>query len=132
MMFQPNHIELISKGIKIATRRRHKRPMEKIGGTYYARERMFQPKSEARVWYYVTEVYVQRLGDMTEEDAGKEGGYTLGQYKRAWEEINGISWDPDEEVHVYEFERAPPPADVPMNVPMNKVHPKDILGRGRF
>ena len=109
MMFHPHHIELIAKGIKTATRRRHRRPMERVCGTYYAKERMYQPRSEARVWYHVTRVYTQRLGDITEEDARKEGGYTLEGFRRVWEEINEVPWNPDEGVYVYEFKRAEPP-----------------------
>lgn len=104
MIFQPKHIELIERGIKTATRRLHKRPMEKVCGTYYAKEYMFQPKAEARVFYHVKRVYRQKLGEMTEEDSQKEGGYTLEEFKRIWEEINETPWDPQQEVFVYEFE----------------------------
>lgn len=82
--------------------------MESPCHTYYAKEYMYQPKAEARVWYHVARVYTQRLGDMTEEDARKEGGYTLEEFKKVWEEINETPWNPDEVVYVYEFERVEP------------------------
>lgn len=127
-MFQPHHIELIAKGIKTATRRRHKRPMERVCGTYYAKEYMYQPKAEARVWYHVKRVYAQRLGDMTEEDARKEGGYTLGGFREIWEEINEVPWNPDEEVYVYEFERA----ESPLGSEAEEDRAKDILRRAGY
>ena len=50
----------------------------------------------------ITKVYTQRLGDMSEEEALKEGGYSLEEFKKLWERING-SWNPDEVVVAYEF-----------------------------
>ncbi len=40
---------------------------------------------------------------MTEEDAKKEGGYSLKEFKEVWRDING-AWDPELEVWVVEFE----------------------------
>jgi hypothetical protein len=53
---------------------------------------------------YIEKVYKQRLGDMTDDDAYKEGGYTLEEYKEKWNEIYTNSpWDDDREVWVVEF-----------------------------
>jgi len=55
----------------------------------------------------VTDVYEQPLGEISEVDADREGGYTLAEFRETWEEINGEdSWDPTKEVWVVEFEYA--------------------------
>jgi len=79
--------------------------MAKVGGVYPCQTSLFQPNEEVEVFIRATDVYKQKLKDMTEEDARKEGGYTLEEFKRVWKEING-SWDPDLEVWVVEFELA--------------------------
>ncbi len=53
----------------------------------------------------IRDVLRKRLGDFTDDDAKREGGYSLEQFKRLWEEIYGEgSWDPDERVDVVRFE----------------------------
>jgi ParB family chromosome partitioning protein len=53
----------------------------------------------------IKDVLRKRLGDFTEEDAKREGGYTLEEFKKMWEETYGEgSWDPDERVDVVRFE----------------------------
>jgi|Deesub1362A_J573_1020465.scaffolds.fasta_scaffold01722_12 hypothetical protein len=47
----------------------------------------------------------ERLGDITDEDARAEGGYTIEEFKQVWEKIHG-SWYPDQEVCVIKFEVA--------------------------
>lgn len=44
------------------------------------------------------------MGDISEEDARAEGGYTVEEFKEVWKRIHG-SWNPNEEVWVVEFER---------------------------
>jgi ParB family chromosome partitioning protein len=50
----------------------------------------------------VTEVYRKKLGEFDEDDAKREGGYTLNQFKDVWRELHG-EWDPDETVNVIRF-----------------------------
>ncbi|MBS7623562.1 ParB/RepB/Spo0J family partition protein [Candidatus Bathyarchaeota archaeon] len=53
----------------------------------------------------VKEVLRKRLGDFTEEDVKREGGLTMEQFKRQWEEMYGEgSWDNDERVDIVRFE----------------------------
>jgi len=53
----------------------------------------------------VRDILRKRLGDFTDDDAKREGGYSLEQFKRLWEETYGEgSWDPDERVDVVRFE----------------------------
>ena len=105
MLFKPEHVDMIMQGIKTATRRAWKRPMAKPGGLYPVQVRMFQRRAECPL-IRVTRVYRQRLGDMTEEDARKEGGYTLDEFRDVWIGING-AWDDDQMVYVVEFRYQP-------------------------
>ena len=98
MIFREEHIQMILEGRKTQTRRRHVHVL-KVGRVYRIQ----------RSWYEWTDIQIvitrsfqQRLGDITEEDAKKEGGYTIEEFRRVWEKING-AWDPDEIVWVYEF-----------------------------
>lgn len=103
MLFKPHHIDMIRKGIKTATRRRWKRSHAKTGGTYAVQKKMYEPRVECPI-IKANRVYVQRLGDMTEEDARKEGGYTMEQFKQIWLDVCGVPLDPNEAVHVVEFD----------------------------
>lgn len=49
----------------------HKGISEKIG--WYKRPSLFMPKAAARIWLKVTDIKVERLQHITEEDAIKEG-----------------------------------------------------------
>ncbi len=51
----------------------------------------------------VLEVYQERLGDMTEQDAWEEGGYTLDEYKETFQRIYGF-WDDNRIVWAVKFE----------------------------
>ena len=44
----------------------------------------------------------KRLRDFTEEDAQREGGYTLDQFRERWVRLYG-GWSPDERVYVVEY-----------------------------
>jgi ParB family chromosome partitioning protein len=46
----------------------------------------------------------KRLGDFTEDDAQKEGGYTLNQFKKVWTDLHE-KWDDNEIVYVINFEK---------------------------
>jgi len=102
MLFKPEHIKMIKEGTKHVTRRTWKRPMVKVGGMYAAQSYMYQPKKECpRI--ECTALYQQILGDMDEEDADWEGGYTLTEFKVLWERINKKHWNPNEVVWVVAF-----------------------------
>jgi len=104
---------------------------------YHKRNSLFLPKKFARIWLKVISVRVERLQEITEEDAMKEGieerpgGFQIlnpeGGYFRTvcprqtfqslWDSINGhprkdgkdISWDANPWVWVVEFERVDRP-----------------------
>ncbi len=48
----------------------------------------------------------QRLGEMTEADAAREGSANLAAFRAEWEGIYG-GWDPSEEIWVVEFSLLP-------------------------
>ncbi|MDS0243131.1 MULTISPECIES: ASCH domain-containing protein [unclassified Haloferax] len=105
MLFQEDHIEQIRSGEKTATRRDWSRKSAKEGGVYMATTSLFTSHDECDCYIRATSVEQQTLGDMTEEDAQKEGGYTLAEFRETWEAINGEgSWNPGAEVWIVEFE----------------------------
>lgn len=103
MLFRPEHIKLIASGCKTATRRLWKKTHAKPNGVYPVQIRMFQPRKDCSAFIRATTVYQQRLGDMTEKDADKEGGYTLKEFKRVFEDITKTKWEDDLVVWVIEF-----------------------------
>lgn len=107
MLFKPRHIELIREGVKTATRRdwkdQYARPNE--GSIVMAVPEMFATDDECDCYIRVESIYQQPLGEMTQADAVKEGGYTLRGFRDEWEQINGAdSWSDDLVVDVVEFE----------------------------
>lgn len=101
ILFKREFVDPILSSAKTESRRRWKRPLVREGGVYWAatgfrREDRF---AKLRVKY----VRRQRLGDVTEEDAKKEGCSSLEEFREVWRRVYG-SWDPDEEVYVVGFE----------------------------
>lgn len=101
MLFKPQHIRMIADGTKTETRRDWKKPMAKLGGEYKVKKSMMSKEYYATI--KCTALFKQRLGDMRNKDADREGGYTLAEFKQIWIEING-SWDDNQIVTVVEFE----------------------------
>lgn len=100
---------------------------------WFLRSPLFMPQWAARLWLELTEVRVERVQEITEEDAKKEGieyhdgrgighsGYRHSQehgyvyatardaFKVLWESINGAdSWDLNPWVWVLEYKRVSP------------------------
>ena len=104
MMFNKELLDLVLSGRKTQTRRLHRRAL-KEGRVYALKRSWFKSTGD---YVKITGVTRQRLRDVTEEDAWKEGFKSLEEFRAAWIEING-SWEPDTEVVVYDFELAEPP-----------------------
>jgi len=100
MLFKPEHKQMILEGKKTATRRAWKRPMVKVGGIYKCKLKMLSKEYFAKI--KVTELYEQELGEMTDEDAEKEGYKDVEDFRNIWIKING-SWYGDRVVYVIEF-----------------------------
>ena len=94
--FSRDHADAILNREKTQTSRKSKDPYIKPGAivrgaiTYFADLR-------------VTGVRRKRLGDFDENDAQREGGYTLEEFKEVWKQLHG-EWKPQETVYVIEFE----------------------------
>jgi hypothetical protein len=97
---------------------------------------IFMPKDAARIWLKITNIKVERLNDISDEDAKNEGiklsehssenvdlwyRYDDGSYtflpqtsfRTLWESINGKnSWNSNPWVWVIEFERIEKPSEV--------------------
>ncbi len=94
--FLPEHAEMIRSGEKIQTSRRVIDPKIEEGSTVEAYTKFAELEVE--------EVERKRLGDFSEEDAEREGGYTLEEFKEFWKKLYG-EWNPDERVYVIHFRR---------------------------
>lgn len=114
MLFKDYHIPLIREHEKTVTRRvwneDYARPTE--GSVQMAAASMMVPEDadhnspmmlpmeECDCFIRIGEIYDEPLGEMTDEDARKEGDYeNVEEFKESWIEING-GWDPEEVVAV--------------------------------
>lgn len=102
ILFKEYHIKLILDGTKTQTRRVWKDQRMKVGSIHQIKTSFFNTDFFAKI--LITGVRKERLGDITEEDARKEGGYSVEQYKKVWETINGL-WQDDLKVYVIDFRR---------------------------
>ena len=67
---------------------------------------MHMPKWAARLWLEIVEVRVERLKDISENDAKAEGVKTVREFAALWESINGeVSWDENPWVWVIAFRK---------------------------
>ncbi|QGH33335.1 ASCH domain-containing protein [Gracilibacillus salitolerans] len=88
----PDDVDKVLEGIKTATRR---------NGRYADIGEMLELKDKK---FRIDNVYKQKLGDLTEEDANREGYESLEAYKEAILSIHpGMPWLPKMEVWVHEF-----------------------------
>ena len=93
--FSKVHADAISQEIKTQTSRKAKDPRLQPGVTVRAQVTNFAELE-------VTEVYRKKLGDFDDEDARREGGYTLDEFKEVWKRLHG-EWNPNESVYVIRF-----------------------------
>lgn len=98
MLFKKEHIKQILADEKTQTRRTGKRRY-KVGHRYRLQHSWFE---WTLIEILITRRFRQRLGDITPEQALKEGYSSVEGFRRVWREIHG-SWDPELVVTVYEF-----------------------------
>lgn len=100
MLFKMELIRDILKGRKHQTRRNWKKPMAKVGGIYKLKNGYNQYD-----WgkIRVTAIKKERLCQITDEDAKKEGCDSREDFINLWKRTYG-KWDPDLEVTVLDFE----------------------------
>ena len=113
LLFKPEHIDPIlgkTKWLKTATRRIGNRKYN-VGVTHQCKTSFYVT---AFASIRILRVYEQRLGDMTEEDAHREGYDSVKTYRKAFNRVfrahtwEPEPWDDDRVVKVIEFERVKP------------------------
>jgi uncharacterized protein YhfF len=108
MLFKDYHIPMIRSGSKTVTRREwdenYSRP--NVGSVQIASDEMFTSDEEADCYIRILDVYDQPLGEMTDEDAQKEGDYEdMDDFREGYAKVYGEdAWDPEKIVAVVEFE----------------------------
>jgi len=95
--FKWRYIPLIRRGLKTETRRL-RRPRLRVGGIYPLRVGRRLLPDRVRI----LNIYPQRLGDVTEEDAKRDGFQSLEEFKKAWIDIYQ-SWNDERWIWVIEF-----------------------------
>jgi ParB family chromosome partitioning protein len=99
--FRLSHMEPILKGTKTQTSRKGiPDPKVKVGARVHAA--VWEPHVADLI---ITLIERKRLADFTELDAEREGGYTLEEFKKVWQNIHG-EWNENEVVYVIHFSLA--------------------------
>lgn len=93
--FSKVHADAILKDVKTQTSRKAKDPRLQLGTTVRAQVTHFADLE-------ITDVYRKKLGNFDDEDARREGGYTLDEFKEVWKALHG-EWNPNESVYVIRF-----------------------------
>ena len=93
MLFKDFHIYPMFLGIKTYTRRLWARPHVKIGSEYPVTHKMMYQPEDIVGYIHVSEIYKQPLRMMTEEEAYKEGGYTVATYRKVLCDITKSPWE---------------------------------------
>ena len=96
--FSKVHADAIIKEIKTQTSRKTKDPRLQPGLMVRAQVTHFADLE-------IIDVYRKKLGDFDEQDAKREGDYTLDEFKEVWKALHG-EWNPDESVYVIRFRLA--------------------------
>ncbi len=98
--FRLKHAEMIKRGTKTQTSRKGlPDPNIRPGATIFAS--IYEPKY---LKLKVRGIERKRLGDFTADDADREGGYTLAEFKKVWAEIHEEGWDESQLVQVIKFD----------------------------
>jgi ParB family transcriptional regulator, chromosome partitioning protein len=95
MVFNHRHYRAILDGTKTQTTRRRPDPQIQKGALVRAAVSHFADLE-------VMGIERKRLGEFTDFDARREGGYSLAEFREYWQRVNG-EWDPDEVVYLIQF-----------------------------
>jgi hypothetical protein len=98
LLWKKSYLPLLLSGEKTATRRT-KRPLVKEGRSYFIRSGFFTHLPQR---IKIDRLYTQRLCEMNEQDASKEGTPNLKDYIVEWQKLYG-DWKSDQVVWVVEF-----------------------------
>jgi len=102
ILFRQEHVKPILEGRKTETRRLWAKPRVKVGSIQMAKTAMYDPRYFAKL--KILGVELQYLGKISDNSVRREGYDTFFDFKKAWEKINNVKWDPAQEVHVIRFE----------------------------
>lgn len=102
MLFKNEHIFAIRHHIKTKTRRFWKIRRAIPGRVHPATTRMYQKKKDSPL-ILILDVYKEELGKVDEDEAFREGGYTLKEFKSRIEKIAKLKWDDLLKPYVVEF-----------------------------
>lgn len=106
MLFKDHHIDQIRSGSKTVTRRDWASGYTgpNVGTVVRATTELFESTEECDCFIEIVAKDREQLGEITTNQAQKEGDYeTVEEFKEAWIDING-SWNPEMVVDVVEFE----------------------------
>ena len=101
LLFKPEHVGPILAGTKTQTRRIWKKHRAKVGSIHLAKTKMLSREYFAPL--EILDVYQERLGDISEEDARAEGYAGAAAYLEAFRKINCLENLPDIMVYVVKF-----------------------------
>jgi len=93
MLFKDYHWYPMFLGVKTYTRRLWHKKRVKVGGEYPVTHKMIYEPEDIVGYIHVSEVYKQQLKCMTEEEAYKEGAYTVETYRKVLCEITKSPWE---------------------------------------
>jgi ParB/RepB/Spo0J family partition protein len=96
--FSKVHADAILNHTKTQTSRKTKDPKLQPGTVVRAQITHFADLE-------IKTVYRKKLRDFDNEDAKREGGYTLEEFKQVWKDLHG-EWNPDESVYIIRFDLA--------------------------
>lgn len=94
--FSKAHSDSIISKQKTQTSRKSKDPRLKKGVIVRAQVTHFADLE-------IEDVHRKKLADFDEEDARREGGYTLAEFKEVWKSLHG-QWNPNESVYVIRYQ----------------------------
>jgi hypothetical protein len=100
LLFRPDEVRLVQYGSKSISIRPLRKTRMRAGTVYDAKLSVVSDRPFARL--LVVDVYRRRLGELTEEEAGRDGAGSLSEWRQRWEAAAG-GWDPSEIVRVIEF-----------------------------
>jgi uncharacterized protein YhfF len=108
MLFKDRHIEQIRTGEKTVTRREWAENYHgpTVGSVVAAKTDLFTPNSDCDCFIRIVDKREERLGDITETSARREGDYDgVDEFREGYEAVYGDeAWDDEKTVMVVEFE----------------------------
>lgn len=100
LVFRPEEVRLVQFGAKTILVRPLRKTRMRAGSIYDAKLSVVAERAFARL--LVTDIYRRRLGQLTEEEAIRDGAASLEDFRSRWKATFG-TWNPSELIRVIEF-----------------------------